>query len=152
MLKDERKYQSRVMSNEWNTITSEQGQMIPLKAQLAFMNSFKKLKEYPAKTKKIDKILETMIQPEPKFTGAHAWRDKNPLPQEPNTKVINGGIWHYCNHNQAWGTHSKECCLKVNSERSRNNNHMPPTTTNLHIAMANLGINDITISSESESE
>jgi hypothetical protein len=38
MLKAER-YQDRVMSNKWNTITIEQEQIIDLRAQIALINS-----------------------------------------------------------------------------------------------------------------
>jgi hypothetical protein len=41
MLKEERKYQARVMNNEWNTLTSEQEQITVFKAQIASINSFK---------------------------------------------------------------------------------------------------------------
>jgi hypothetical protein len=154
MSKAERKYQARVMSNKWNTLSNEQEQIVALKAQLASINSFKQKKEYHIKTKKLNKRSEAPTHPKQKFTGAHAWRNKKPLPHEPNTKVVNGGTWHYFSHHNAWGRHTTESCLKAKLERNRADNYMypPAINNNLHVAMADLGINDITINSNSETE
>ena len=101
MSKDERKYQARVMSNKWNTLIIEQEQIIALKGQIALLNSLKPKKEYPAKTKKMNKKSETITQPKAKFTSTHAWRKKKPLTHKPHTKVVSKVAWHYCTHHQA---------------------------------------------------
>jgi hypothetical protein len=154
MSKTERKYQARVMRNQWNTLSNEQEQIVALKAQLTSINSFKQKKVYPTKTKKLNKRSEVPLHPKQKLNGAHAWRNKKPLPHEPNTKVVNGGTWHYCSHHNAWGRHTTKSCLKANLERNRTNNymHLPAINNNLHVAMADLGIDDITINSDSKTE
>jgi 23S rRNA maturation mini-RNase III len=75
MSKVERKYQARVMSNKWNTLTNKEEQIIALKAQIAAINSFKPKKEYPTKHKNTNKKSDTAVQQRSSFTGSHAWRN-----------------------------------------------------------------------------
>jgi septum formation inhibitor-activating ATPase MinD len=55
--KSEQKYQSRVMSGEWNDLTQEQEEIVALKARLASLNSPCRQTDTTTKKKKISKTL-----------------------------------------------------------------------------------------------
>jgi hypothetical protein len=88
MLNVERKYQARVMSNEWNTLTSEQEQIIALNLQIASINSFKLKKVSSTKHKKTNKKSGTAVQQRAKLFGSHAWRNRNPYLMNPILKLF----------------------------------------------------------------
>jgi hypothetical protein len=62
MSKAQRKYQARVMSNDCNTLTTKQQQIIALKAKIASINSFDPNKEHSTKHKKTNNKSDLPVQ------------------------------------------------------------------------------------------
>jgi regulator of replication initiation timing len=149
MLKAERKYQARVMNNEWNMLTSKQKQITTLKTQIASTNSFKPKKQYPRRHNKQNK---RYCPNKIKLCWEPSLAKKKPLPHESNVKIINGSTWHYCTHHQAWARHTSESCLKAKSQQHRNDKQMANTKAKLHVASANLNIRNAIINSDCELE
>jgi len=142
MSKAERKYQTRMMSAEWNSLTQEQEEIIALKAKIASLNHPKPKREQHQMQRYKSNKSEMRNNPPRKeinrgkkgFTGQNAWRNNKPTHHEAKTKVVNGSTWHFCTHHQAWGRHPTEKCLKAKSELER---------PNLEASMAHIGIQDV---------
>jgi hypothetical protein len=91
--------------------------------------------------------LDLTTQARTSFTRNQAWRNKKPLPHKTHFKVINGSTWYYCSHHQAWKRHTSESCLKAKSQSHRSIKQFRNTQANLHVAMADLNIQNLSISS-----
>jgi hypothetical protein len=87
MLKAERKYQDRVMNNKCNTLTSEQEQIIALKAQISSISPFKPKKKSPTK-KRIQINGQTQLSKQDQaLPGTKLGKTRSPYFMNPKSKL-----------------------------------------------------------------
>jgi len=148
MSKAEKKYQARMMTKEWNTLTHEQEEIVALKAQLAAISDKRGKKEINTNERFLQKKGNNKGNKKPyqknskekkkDFGNRNGWRSVKPAPDEPKSKDVEGVTWHYCNNHQYWCKHeTKDCHMK------QKHTAVKKKSLEASMAMANIGINDI---------
>jgi hypothetical protein len=145
MSKAEKKYQARVMTKEWNTLTSEQEEIVALKAQLAAISD-KHVKRENNNNQKLSQKKESSQHSKKSYhknnknksSKQKNWKSIKPAPDEPTSKNIEGVTWHYCNNHQYWCKHeTKDCLMK------KQKTPLKKKSLEASMAMATIGVNDI---------
>ena len=123
MHKAEEKYQSRILNDEWNSLSSEQEEIIALKAKVASLSDKKhtiKVDQHKTSNKNYRlnnpsiKDYKTNKRNHKGFSreSRDKWRNEKPI-DKVKTKTIKGTTYHYCDLHKAWGKHkTEECRLK----------------------------------------
>jgi len=150
----ESKYNILMTRGEWKERTSDQEEIIALRAQVDSLKKVKNTKKTSEKgtTKKTggnDKKSKAKKGPR-KYTGKEAWRNTPPRSGEPNTRTVDGIAYKYCRHHKWNMTHlTKECqYLQASGEKGKKKKEDTPTAEPITAAMASVGITDVTSDDE----
>ena len=127
------KYKTMLEDSEWCAISPQEEQIIALSAQLKQLkDSNLKLSKvlnsrffHKASSKGKDRVKKKTEKRSKK--GKHiddmAWKKAPPKAGSPESKSINGKIYHWCNYHNAWVEHEPEgngpnsCCLRQKMEK-----------------------------------
>jgi hypothetical protein len=145
MRKVDRKYQSRIMSSEWNTLTQEQEEIVALKSRLASLHAPRRQTDTTSKKKIFENSNNQKNQKASNIkresTGDQKWHNTKPLRHEPKTKTVKGQTWHFCDHHQAWRRHDTEKFIQKPSHKTNKHNNLEAS-----LAMKMIGVEDLQIS------
>ena len=147
------KYDTRVLEKSWNKPSSEEREIVALKAQITKLSTSKssspdnKDASAPTSTGSTNTNKRRRNgngKHKPDFTGMKnkvwtgdsKWRGEAPSPGAPTTKVVKGKTYHYCSHHKCWLGHTTASCKAAAKESSG-------TTSNIHASLANIGLADI---------
>ena len=147
------KYDTRVLEKSWNKPSSEEREIVALKAQITKLSTSKssspdsKDASAPAPSSSTNTNKRRRNgngKHKPDFTGMKnkvwtgdsKWRGEAPSPGAPTTKVVKGKTYHYCSHHKCWLGHTTANCKAAAKESSG-------TTSNIHASLANIGLADI---------
>ena len=146
----ESKYNILVTRGEWKERTSEQEEIIALRAQVDSLrkrnNSSGTKQKDNKKTSKKKKggNDKTGKKGTAKYTGKSAWRNEAPKSGELTTKTRDGKQWHYCRHHKWNLTHlSKDCKVLQAKSSGDKKEEEKPTADPISAAMASVGVEDV---------
>ena len=144
------KYNILITREEWKERTSDQEEIIALRAQIDSLkrkgtasggNKKKSEKKDSDKKKKNDKSGKKGAI---KYSGKQAWRNEAPKSGEPNTKTHEGKQWKYCRHHKWNLSHlTKDCQALHGKATGSQKDGDQPTADPISAAMANIGVEDI---------
>jgi hypothetical protein len=146
------KYDTRVLEKSWNKPSSEEREIVALKAQITKLSSSSKQSSTgtpdatpsdPASTTN-NKRCRRNGKDKPTFTGMknkvwtgnNKWRGEAPSPGAPTTKVVKEKTYHYCSHHKCWLGHTTAQCKAAAKESSG-------TSSNITASLANIGLTNI---------
>ena len=142
----ESKYNILMTRGEWKERTSDQEEIIALRAQIDTLkkkNSGGGNKKNEQSGKKgNDTKKKKGVK---KYTGKEAWRNDPPKRGEPNTKTIDGKEWMYCRYHKWNLSHLTKGCKVLhgsNAEETKKDKETP-TANAISAAMADVGVQDV---------
>jgi hypothetical protein len=157
------KYDTRILEKSWNKPSTEEREIVALKAQISKLTTTKKPTSSPnssgdtdhnstttksrRSTKDKDKKSRYMGIKNKIWTGDSKWRGEAPSPGAPTTKVVKGKTYHYCSHHKCWLAHTTAQCKAAAKEASGD-----AYKSNITASLANVGLDDIIEQNEEEEE
>jgi hypothetical protein len=147
------KYDTRVLEKSWNKPSSEEREIVALKAQITKLSSSSKQSPTGTsldasaskdsatttnnKRRRNGKNKSTSFtgMKNKVWTGDNKWRGEAPSPGAPTTKVVKGKTYHYCSHHKCWLGHTTAQCKAAAKEAG--------TSSNITASLANIGLADI---------
>jgi hypothetical protein len=148
------KYDTRVLEKSRNKPSSEEREIVALKAQITKLSSTSKQSSTgtsDASASTSDPTITTNNKRRRNgkhksstftgmknkvWTGDNKWRGEAPSPGAPTTKVVKGKTYHYCSHHKCWLGHTTAQCKAAAKESSG-------TSSNITASLANIGLADI---------
>ena len=145
------KYNTCVLEKSWNKPSSEEQEIVALKAQITKLSTSNKQSSADTpdasaptttttnnnKHRRKDKGKSSFTGMKNKvWTGDHKWRGEAPSPGAATTKVVKGKTYHYCSHHKCWLGHTTAQCKAAAKESSG-------TSPNINASLKNIGLADI---------
>ena len=152
------KYDTRVLEKTWNKPSSEEREIVALKAQITKLSTSKQSSadtpdaSAPTTTNNNKRRRKDKGKGSSNFngmknkvwTGDHKWRGEAPSPGAATTKVVKGKTYHYCSHHKCWLGHTTAQCKAAAKESG--------TSSNINASLANIGLADIIEDDDDEDE
>lgn len=145
------KFDTRVLEKSWNKPTSEEREIVALKAQITKLSSSTTNKQ--SSNDKSDNVTTASTtnnksrrsgKDKKRFTGVKnktwtgesKWRGEAPSPGAPTTKVVKGKTYHYCTWHKCWLGHTTAQCKAAAKESGT-------ASSNITASLAHIGLSDI---------
>ena len=154
------KYDTRVLEKTWNKPSSEEREIVALKAQITKLSTSNKQSSAdtpdasaPTTTNNNKRRRKDKGKGSSNFTGMknkvwtgdHKWRGEAPSPGAATTKVVKGKTYHFCSHHKCWLGHTTAQCKAAAKESSG-------TSSNINASLANIGLADIIVDDDDDAD